>query len=306
MEFISVRVSTLRPGATLSFNLYVEYKGEHLKYREARATFEKDIFEKFKAKKIKKVYIEPAEEPLYLAYLDEALNALKQKDVAVAEKAELAQGTLRHESENIEKTLESEAGYRKSEERIQQVVDFMLAEPKALAGMLASAGVTVDDSQHGSSVSSLCLGVAVSSKWFSREELTDLAIAGLLHDGGLKKLGFDATTVYESLEKEKKKEYRRHPKVSAELVAGKQFITARVLRLIEDHEEYGDGQGYPEKKRFAKLANDSQVFNICDALDHFALQQKRSHADCFDDFVAARGDHFDMQVLEILEKQLKG
>lgn len=306
MEFISVRVSTLRPGATLSFNLYVEYKGEHLKYRDARQPFEKEIFEKFKAKKIKKVYIEPAEEPLYLAYLDEALNALAQKDVGTAEKAELAQGALRHESENIEKTLESEAGYRKSEERIQQVVDFMLAEPKALAGMLASAGVTVEDSQHGSSVSSLCLGVAVSSKWFSREELTDLAVAGLLHDGGLKKLGFDATTDFESLEKEKKLEYRRHPKVSAELVAGKQFITARVLRIIEDHEEYGEGQGYPAKKRFAKLGNDSQVFNICDALDHFAMQKKKSHAEVYEEFVTARGEHFDPQVLEILEKQLKG
>ncbi|RZA09416.1 MAG: HD domain-containing protein [Proteobacteria bacterium] len=305
MEYISVRVSTLRPGAKLSFNLYVEFKGAHVKYRDAKAVFEKEIFEKFKAKKIKKVYIEPEEEPLYLAYLDEALDALKSSTVATSEKAEIAQGTLRHESENIGKTLESEGAYRKSEERIQQVVDFMLAEPKALAGMLASAGLSVDESQHGSSVSSLVLGVAVSSKWFSREELTDLAVAGLLHDGGLKKFGFDATTDYEALPKEQKMEYRKHAKASAELVAGKQFITSRVLRIIEDHEEYGEGQGYPAKKRYAKLANDSQIFNICDALDHFAMKQKKSHLDCFDDFVGARGEHFDMQVLELLEKQLR-
>lgn len=305
MEFLSVRLSTLRPGAKLSFDLYVEFKGQHLKYREADRVFEKDIFEKFQQKKIKKVYIDPEQEPRYLQYLDEALIMLQKKDVTVAEKSDLAQGTLRQESENIEKTLESESAYRKSEERIQQVVDFMIAEPKALAGMLASAGLTVDDSQHGSSVSSLCLGVGVSSQWFSREELTDLAVAGLLHDGGLKKLGFDAMADYDALDKEQKKEYRKHPKVSAELVAGKQFITARVLRIIEDHEEYGEGAGYPAKKRFAKLGNDSQVFNICDALDHFALKAKKTHLEALDEFVAARGDHFDLQVIEILEKQLK-
>lgn len=295
----------MRPGAKLAFRLYVEFRGQYLKYKESTDTFDKEIFDKFKEKKIKKVFIEPEQEPLYLEYLDETLSTLAEKSAPVSERADFAAGTMRREAENIERSLESEAAYRKSEDRIQKVVDFMLAEPKALAGMLNSAGLSVDDSGHGSSVSSMVLGVGVSSQWFEREELTDMAVAALLHDAGLKKLGFEAADDYNSLDKDRKKEYRKHPQVSSEMVAGKQFVTTRVLRIIEDHEEYGEGKGYPNKKRYSKLANDSQVFNVCDALDHYAMVKKKSPAEALEDFVAERGEDYDLQILEILEKQMK-
>ena len=65
------------------------------------------------------------------------------------------------------------------------------------------------------------------------------------------------------------------------------------------------GLGFPEKKRFAKLAADSQIFNLCDAFDHFCIKSGLAAKDCFDSFVEQRGEHFDMQLLEVLEKQIK-
>jgi response regulator RpfG family c-di-GMP phosphodiesterase len=85
----------------------------------------------------------------------------------------------------------------------------MLSEPQALAGMLASAG--------------------------------------LLHDTALQKLGFDINSNLANLPKEKHADFKRHPEMAVELVAGKKFIKPRVLRLIQDHEEYGDGLGFPKK-----------------------------------------------------------
>lgn len=263
------------------------------------------MLEKFKAKKVKKLFIPADQEPMYLKYLDSALDQLKEKAAPLSTKADFAQDTLKQEADNVEKTLESEEAYRSAENRIQKVVDFMLEEPKALAAMLASAGISVDDSSHGSTVSSLVLAVGTASKWFGREELTDLAVAGLLHDGSLKELGFDAKTDFESLSKEEKAKYKKHPIVSVESVAGKKFITPRVMRIISDHEEYGDGLGYPEKKRFSKLANDSQVFNVCDAFDHFCLVQGKLAKECLDGFIEKRGEHFSMDILEILEKQVR-
>ncbi len=266
---------------------------------------EKIILDRLKEKKVKKLFIVPEQEPLYLSYLDAALADLQAKDAPMEARAELAQDALKQESDGIEKTLESEEAYESSKARIEKVVEFMLAEPKALAGMLSAAGLSVDDSSHGATVSSLCLAVGAHSGLLEKDALADLAVAALLHDVGLKSLGFDARTALADLPKEKRADFRRHPQVAVERVAGKKFITPRVLRILEDHEEFGDGLGFPNKKRYEKLAADSQVFNLCDAFDHFVITQGKGAKDCFDEFVAARGDHFSLQLLVILEKQLK-
>lgn len=254
---------------------------------------------------MKKVFIPSEQEPLYLKYLDEALGELQSTDAPVEARAELAQETLRQEADNVEKTLESEEAYESSKSRIHKVVDFMLAEPGALAGMLAAAGLAVDDSAHGSTVSSLSLAVGSYSKKLSKEELSDLAVAGLLHDMALAELGFDGRTVLADLPKDKKADFKRHPQVAVERVAGKKFITPRVLRILEDHEEYGEGLGFPNKKRYSKLSLDSQIFNMCDAFDHFCLVAGKLPVDCLNAFVEERGDHFDLELLEILEKQIR-
>ena len=305
MSYVSIRTATLRPNTELLFDVYIFYGDTYLPFRKSKETLDGELLERFRAKKVKKVFIPEDQEPTYLRYLDLALDQLKQADVSVTEKAGFAQDTLKQESDNITKTLESEDAYRSSEARIHKVVDFMLNEPKALAGMLASAGLSVDDSAHGSTVSSLALAVGSVSKLLDREALTDVAIAGLLHDTSLAALGFDAMSDYAKIATDKKSIYRSHPQAAADAVAGKKFITPRVLRLILDHEEYGEGLGFPEKKRYSKLAVDSQIFNLCDAFDHFSIRAGKAPGESIDAFLEARADHFDLKLLEVLEKQVK-
>lgn len=239
-------------------------------------------------------------------YLSQALGELEKKSVPLDARADFAKDTLSQEAEKIEKTLESESAYRESESRIHKVVDFMLSEPKALAAMLANAGLTVDDSTHSSSLSSLCLAVGAHSKFVDREGLTDLAVAALLHDISLNKMGFDEKTIVQALSKEQRVKYKTHSAKAAEAVAGKQFITARVLRLIEDHEEFGEGLGFPNKKNLSKLPVDSQIFNLCDAFDHYCTLNRVEPKDALKGFVSERGTHFEAQIFKVLEAQVLG
>lgn len=305
MKYVSVRTATLRPNTKLQFDVFVLFKDNYIRYRANTEAFDEKQLDRFRLKKVKKIYIPEDQEASYLSYLEAALDQLKQADVSVTAKAEFAQDTLKQESDNIGKTLETEEAYRSSESRIHKVVDFMLNEPKALAGMLSAAGLSVDDSAHGSTVSSLALAVGTATKSLERDELTDLAVAGLLHDTGLATLGFDVTSELEKLPKEKRADFKKHPAVAVEQVAGKKFITPRVLRLIQDHEEYGQGLGFPEKKNYSRLQKDSQIFNLCDAFDHFSIIQKKPAAQIVDAFIESRADHFDLALLEMLEKQVK-
>jgi HD-GYP domain-containing protein (c-di-GMP phosphodiesterase class II) len=305
MKYVPIRTATIRPKTKLTFDVFVFFKESYVKYRSVEEILADDVLDKMKKKKVKKLFIPEEQESLYLKYLDASLDQLKEKSAPLEAKADFAQDTLRQEADNVQKTLESEESYRSAESRIQKVVDFMLEEPKALAAMLATAGLSVDDSTHGSTVSSLVLGVGTTAKWFGRDELTDLAVAGLLHDSALTGLGFDAKTATEKLNKEEMGKYKKHPQMAMESVAGKKFITPRVMRIISDHEEFGDGLGFPEKKRFKKLGNDSQVFNVCDAFDHFCLQQEKTAKECIETFIEKRADHFSIDIIEILEKQVR-
>lgn len=305
MDFLPIRTSTLRPNTELLFDVYVEFQDTHLKYRSASERLDDAKLSQFKAKKIKKVFIPSAQEPRYLAYLDQALSQLQDKSMEVADRAEFARDTLRRESENMGKALESEETYRASEDRIYKVVDFVMGEPKALATMLSEAGIAVDDSAHGSTVASLCMAVGAGSKKLVRDELTEMAIAALLHDTALAKLGFDANTDLEALPKDSRASFRKHAAAAAELVAGKQFITPRVLRIIEDHEEFGDGLGFPNKKNLAKLEMDSRVFNLCDAFNHFCIRRSLQAVSAVESFVEERGGYFDLDLLQVLEKSVK-
>jgi HD-GYP domain-containing protein (c-di-GMP phosphodiesterase class II) len=183
----------------------------------------------------------------------------------------------------------------------------MLAEPKALAGMLASAGLSIDDSAHGSTVSSLALALGSASKLVGRDELTDMAVAGLLHDTCLKELGFSAKDTLESLEKDRRANFKKHPTTAVEAVAGKKFITTRVLRIIEDHEEFGDGLGFPNKKRYKKLNVDSQIFNLCDAFDHFSIREGKPAAQCIESFIERIAQIEDLRIyIELFVSLLVG
>lgn len=289
----------------LKFDVFIHYKEEYLKYKKCDEFFTQDLIDKFQSKKIKKIFVPADQEPKYLEYLDQALDQLAQKDVSVEEKAVFAAATMKAESENIQKNLETEAGYKNTEKRILKVVEFISKEPKSLSQMLASAGVAVDDSEHASNVSTLSLAIVTQLGETNQDELMAISVAALLHDLALKEMGFSAETSYDALDKDAKVKYRKHPQMAAEKVAGKKYITPRVLKLIEEHEEAGDGKGFPEKKKLSKLPPASQVFNACDAFDHFCINQKKLGKDAFDDFMTQKGDLYNVKILEALEKLLK-
>lgn len=74
---------------------------------------------------------------------------------------------------------------------------------------------------------------------------------------------------------------------------------------MEDHEEFGDGLGFPNKKNYFRMLTDSKVFNLCDFFDHFCLSQKKTALEAIEPFIEAHSEHFDPDLLGLLEGKLK-
>ena len=295
----------MRADVPLLFDVYVSFQGQCLQYKKNKEQFEATKLQLFSAKKIKKVYIKPEDESHYLTYLDQALNDLKDEKITVTEKASLAQESIATEAENIQKNLDTEEGYKSTQNRMEKIIDFVTTDPNALKNMLATAGLSADNSAHSSTVASMAMAVASRAGLTDAQELMAISISALLHDLGIAKLGFDPMVQRENIPKDQIAKWRKHPEETVNMVAGKRYITPRVLRIIADHHEIGEGIGFPERKKIKKLPLSSQIFNLCDEFDHYCVLKQLDVQKAFDSFVEEKSEHFDLKHLEILEKLLK-
>ena len=144
MDFVPIRIGTLRPGHPVRFHVHVKVSDKYIHYIQAEEPFEEERIVRLKSKGVKKVFIRADEEPKYLAYLEEGLSNLTSADSAIAERGSLANDSLVSEVENIDRTLETEAGYLSAEGRVGKIIEFLGSDKGALNSVLASAGTDQD------------------------------------------------------------------------------------------------------------------------------------------------------------------
>lgn len=290
----------MRPNVPLKFDVFVQYSGRYLHYRSVSDVFESDRIGQFIRKGVKKIFIREQDEAHYLKYLEVALDDLQDTNVSLADRSAFASDALMSEVENAEKNLDTEEGYKSTQSRIDKVTDFLSTEPGALKNMLLQAGVNVDNSQHSANVAALSLGLAGKLGIKEADELQPLGLAALLHDIGKQKLGLDPDLLREKMTKEQIQVYRKHPQAGVDMLAGKKYITPKVLKLILEHEEQGEGQGFPEKKRLIKLPLSGQILNLCNEFDHFAMFKQLPRTEALSAFFEERGSLFVPEHIDLL------
>lgn len=268
--------------------------------------FEAERLAKLKSKGVKKVFIRADDEASYLAYMDQGLDTLLEPQVEISKKGEVAHDSLVTEAENIDRSLETEQGYKQAEKRVGKVIEFLASDKGALKSVMDSAGCSKDFSQHGANVASLSLALAMRLGGFSSRELFDLAIAALVHDLGKVELNLSPWVLRESLSPEEVTRLRKHPQATVDALAAKRFITPGILRLVLEHEELGDGQGYPERKRLSSMPISSQVLNLCNDFDRDSMAKGVPAGQLMKEYFQTKAHLFDLNHLQILGEIIAG
>lgn len=270
MEFTPIRISTIIPKKALSFELYIFFKEQFLKYIEVGRQLEEDHLDKLKRQKIARFYIRDSDEVNYQSFLDEILNVtIDDPKVNLDDKINFAEGTASSAIEDMHKDPSSQSSYKNTQRAAKTLRKLISDNPNSLKnfyGRKAASNETL--MKHCTNVSALATSMAKLHE-IDEEEQNIIAIAGLLHDIGLSKFSEPEQALFMKSPKtftpDEKKIYYQHPALGVELLKKNPYIDASVLDLILNHEEKISGEGYPEHK--TKLTLSQEIISLCNTYD---------------------------------------
>jgi HD-GYP domain-containing protein (c-di-GMP phosphodiesterase class II) len=296
-EFYSIRINTLRAHDPIPFDIFIYIASRYLHYTRINDEMEESRLKNLKSKGVKKLFIEGQDEDRYLKYLESGINSLSDTRMTVEDRASLANDTMLSSVENAEKNLETEVGYNSQKNQLEKISQFIGSERGPIKSMLAAAGISIDNNQHSATVSSLSMALATKLGTLSSNDIVELGFAALLHDIGKTRLSFDANIPVAKMTPTQLKQYKNHPADGVAMLAGKPFVSPRILGLVVAHEEYGHGKGFPEKKNVFSLDTSYQILSLVNKLDRFCQDNSLTHSAAIDPFFSKHDEDFDQTLV---------
>jgi HD-GYP domain-containing protein (c-di-GMP phosphodiesterase class II) len=134
--------------------------------------------------------------------------------------------------------------------------------------------------------------------------IENAALAGLLHDVGMRELDYDRLYMHPTPGPEDRRTYRMHVEVGDRIVRVEGF--EEIADAVRHHHERWDGNGYPDRLAtetiplLARIVHVAEVFDLFTAANSYrpAVSQERALAI----LGRAAGHQFDPTVVEALAR----
>lgn len=269
MDYVSLRVSTLRGDQKIDFNVFVKIGEKHVLYLRQGDSFEGARLQRLKEKKLKKMFILNADEGKYRKYLqqniEQAYDNKSGKDISV--RSEIVHGQQQANSEEVFENPEDAASYQNTKTMAGKYVDFLLSNSTAVANVMNIENIDKNIAHHGVAVSTMAVALADKLKTLPSDQTQILALGALLHDLGHHEHQTLISIPQVQMTPEQMRTYRTHPHLGSERVKELKHFDNQVIRIIREHEECIDGSGYPGKLIEKKQDPLSVIVATCNALD---------------------------------------
>ena len=130
------------------------------------------------------------------------------------------------------------------------------------------------------------------------------ALAGLLHDVGMRELDYDRLYMHPTPGPEDRRTYRMHVEVGERIVRVEGF--EEIADAVRHHHERWDGNGYPDRlvggaiPLLARIVHVAEVFDLFTAANSYRPAVSRARALAI--LQRAAGHQFDLDVVEAIAK----
>lgn len=271
MDFVSIRVSTLRGDQKITFDAYVKINDKMILYLRRGDSFEGARLQRLKEKKLKKMFIEPNDEGHYREYMQKniemAYDNSSGKDIQT--RSEIIQG---QQQSNIEEVFDDPGqaeAYLNAKDAAAKYVQFLVSNAKGLQAIMSVQNTDKSISHHGISVATLSVALAQRLGMTDTKMIQLLSLGAFLHDYGHHDSAIYPRKKTSEMTRDEFLLYQSHASEGAKKLQDKKHFDQLVLRIINEHEECADGSGYPRGLTESQLDPASLIVSTCNTMDKY-------------------------------------
>lgn len=271
-EYVPVRLSTLRTGVNLPFDLYIKVSQRYLLYIRNGDDFDSERYRGMKKKKVRRMFIPPEHEDQYQSFIDAELDsAINATDMSASERASIVTGVAKAAILDLELEPDSIKAFQGTEKAVSAMLEVVNGNTDVLKEMMG-----IDDAdeelvvQSAIKTAGLVLRYA-KSQGLSQQNIVNLGVAAMVRDLGKAKIESKYHYLFNKdhskFTDDEWKIYKEHPRLSVEIIRDKDYINDQIKEYVLNHEEKLQGSGFPQGLQ--QLSAEQEMLCLCNCFDYY-------------------------------------
>lgn len=243
-------------------------------YRDAGAELSLPDFRRLRESGVESLFVRSPDFHRCEVILENSLaKLLGDQHIEPEEKAEIVEQVATTVARDLAKSPSSSNQIQRSSQVVGHIISAVLQDKEIAVHLLRMAEHERTTANHMCVVSTLAVLLGAEVFGNDHSMLTNLGLAGLMHDLG--KLQIDTAILNKTtaLSQEELDLIHQHPIESVRLVGNDPHITVPVRQMIVQHHERVDGKGYPLGVRGLDLMPGSRILTIVDCF-HAMIGQR--------------------------------
>lgn len=271
-KYFRIRVNSLIPERSTSFDLFVMINGHHVLYLRAGDNLEHEKIISLTQRAADSFYVKESERQLYKDYIHAQVNdsTLEPKKRALV---------LRESSFSLVEELfeqpDVNTALTESKQVIHSFIEFMDNEPEGMGHLIGLSSHDFYTYNHSLDVSIYSLGLGFVAGFSSAQDLADLGRGSLFHDIGKRHVSADIICKKGPLDDVEWAQMKKHPAFGLRVLHGNTDVSDAIRACVFEHHENHTGNGYPQELKGHDIHPMARIVALCDTYD--ALTTKRSY-----------------------------
>ena len=306
MDYTPLRISTVKPLKSLTFDLYIFFKEQYLCYVKRGEHLTEEKYTKLKIQKYAKFFINESDELNYQKFLDALLSeTLSNSKISTDEKVIMVEGAASSALERMQANPGSESAYKMSETAAKSLRQVIKSNPDALKKIFGKKVEKNEDLiKHSLNVCALSVKLA-EILGCTEKELDDLGTAALIHDIAIPQMNKNDMMLFykprKLLSSDEKRIYYLHVKDARTLLQEKPYVNNIILELVANHEEVLSGSGPNKKKKLTKL---EEILSLVNNYDKRTITNKSTPMQTLKDMMIDELGNYNLSLLNEFKKVL--
>ena len=267
-SYVSFALDKITPDLELPASVFLFINGKFLEYKKKGDVISSIKFNYFILKKINYIFVESSDHNLFMEWIAKSDKKLFSI-VSFGDDCKKIFQLKSHIRKFAYDMFTSEYEDNKVLGIVQSTRSFIQETSSKVVPEVAWRKLSVASNNivdHSLNVALLSVYLASHLGFAQHKILENIFLGALFHDYG--KTLFDQK-LYET---ENKKVLdgliKKHPSMAIEVLKDGRSFNGEILRIIEEHHEWYDGKGYPNKKRKSQIYDLTKIVSIANVFDN--------------------------------------